>query len=92
MAPLVDAWHVCKLPTARAASADEIAAIVRDTVALARPGFDVSVTTHGDPAQALAAAAASSDPVDRIVVFGSFHTVGGVLKQGLPRLGGPHVG
>jgi dihydrofolate synthase / folylpolyglutamate synthase len=37
------------------------------------------------PAEALRAAAAAADPADRIVVFGSFYTVGGVLKEGLPR-------
>ena len=31
-------------------------------------------------------AAAEADPADRIVVFGSFYTVGGVLKDGVPRL------
>jgi folylpolyglutamate synthase/dihydropteroate synthase len=31
-----------------------------------------------------------SDPTDRIVVFGSFLTVGGVLKHGVPRLGSAH--
>ena len=33
-----------------------------------------------------------ADPPDRIVVFGSFYTVGGVLKDGLPRLAARHVG
>jgi dihydrofolate synthase/folylpolyglutamate synthase len=42
--------------------------------------------------EALAAAAAAADPADRIVVFGSFYTVGGVLKDGVPRLTAPHVG
>ena len=31
-----------------------------------------------------------ADPTDRIVVFGSFLTVGGVLQDGLPRLGSAH--
>jgi hypothetical protein len=38
------------------------------------------------------AAAAAADPADRIVVFGSFFTVGGVLKDGLPRLAARHLG
>ena len=37
-----------------------------------------------------AAALEAADPTGRIVVFGSFYTVGGVLKQGLPRLSAPH--
>ena len=41
---------------------------------------------------ALAAAMSQADPADRIVVFGSFYTVGGVLKDGLPRGVARHVG
>jgi dihydrofolate synthase/folylpolyglutamate synthase len=43
-------------------------------------------------AQALDAAVAAADPADRIVVFGSFYTVGGVLKDGPPRLVARHLG
>jgi len=85
MRPLVDTWHLCNLPTARAATADELAAVV---------GQDGKSDTHRytSPADALAAAAALADPADRIVVFGSFFTVGGVLQHGLPRLTARHVG
>lgn len=88
MVPLVDAWHCCDLPTARAASAAGLAELVR--VALA--GRAVPVQTHASPTDALRHAAAAADPADRIVVFGSFYTVGGVLKEGLPRLSAPHLG
>jgi dihydrofolate synthase / folylpolyglutamate synthase len=91
MVPLVDVWHCCTLPTARAASADELAALVR-TAATGRIGEPVAVHTHASPAAGLRAAAAAADPADRIVVFGSFYTVGGVLKEGLPRLTAAHVG
>ena len=40
---------------------------------------------------ALQAALAAADPADRIVVFGSFYTVGGILKDGLPRLQARHM-
>jgi dihydrofolate synthase/folylpolyglutamate synthase len=50
------------------------------------------VSTHATPGEALAAARAAADPVDRIAVFGSFYTVGGVLAQGLPRQGSRHTG
>ena len=50
------------------------------------------VHTHEGPAVALKAALASADATDRIVLFGSFYTVGGVLKEGLPRLAAAHVG
>jgi len=90
MAPLVDVWHCCALPTARAAGAEELAALVREAVA-GRAGEPVAVHTHDSPAAGLAAAAATADRADRIVVFGSFYAVGGVLKDGLPRLGAAHV-
>ena len=83
LAPLVDEWHFCDLPTARAASAAELAA---QFAALDSPGPARGVVTHADPLSALRAAVASADPADRILVFGSFYTVGGVLKDGLPRI------
>ncbi|TXI19409.1 MAG: hypothetical protein E6Q67_10520, partial [Roseateles sp.] len=46
----------------------------------------VTTATHANPRDALAAAAAEATPADRILVFGSFHTVGGVLQEGLPRV------
>jgi dihydrofolate synthase / folylpolyglutamate synthase len=84
MVPLVDVWHCCALPTPRAAKAEELTAVL--TAAGAKLVFH-----HDTPALALAAAAASADPADRIVVFGSFYTVGGVLQDGLPRLTAPHL-
>ncbi len=88
VAPLVDTWQVCDLDTPRAAPA----ALLAQTVRAASAGRAVPVVEHRSPAQALAAAVASADPADRIVVFGSFYTVGGVLKDGLPRLGAKHLG
>lgn len=90
---LVDAWHVCDLPTARAASAAQLAQTIADEVA-AHPSATApkaTVHTHPDPMAALKAALASADPTDRIVVFGSFYTVGGVLHKGLPKLNAPHM-
>ena len=91
MAPLVDVWHCCELPTARAATAAELAEQVQAALA-GRRGAPAPVHTHPSPADALRQAAAAADPADRIVVFGSFYTVGGVLKEGLPRLSAPHLG
>ena len=87
VAPLVDHWHLCDLPLPRAATAAELTALVQ-AASGRRP---VTIHCHANPAAALAAAAASANPADRIVVFGSFYTVGGVLQQGLPRLTAPHV-
>lgn len=81
--PLIDEWHVCSLPTGRAATPDELAAVL---------GEAAPVHRHATPSEALHAALAASDPADRIVVFGSFYTVGGVLRDGLPRLSAPHAG
>jgi dihydrofolate synthase/folylpolyglutamate synthase len=86
IAPLVDHWHLTELPTARAAKAEQLAAVLR-----ARPGAAPAHDTHASPVDALAAAVEASDPVDRIVVFGSFYTVGGVLAAGLPRLAARHA-
>jgi dihydrofolate synthase/folylpolyglutamate synthase len=85
IAPLIDRWFVTDLPLPRAASASDLARLLRE-----QRGDELPVSTHSDPAEALAAALAAADPTDRIVVFGSFYTVGGVLKQGLPRLSAPH--
>ena len=90
MAPLVDAWHFTDLPLPRAARAQELAGIHAASGAKA-PG-PVTVDCHADPEAALAAALDAANPADRIVVFGSFYTVGGVLKDGVPRLGARHVG
>jgi dihydrofolate synthase/folylpolyglutamate synthase len=97
IAPLVDGWHCTSLPTPRAASADELAAQVRRVVfaaghasSTASRAGEVPIVAHADPATALRAAIQLADPADRIIVFGSFFTVGGVLKEGLPRLGSAH--
>ena len=89
MAPLVDHWHFTDLPVPRAARAEELAARLA-RLCLKGPG-PVTTACHADPLQALRAALSGADPADRIVVFGSFHTVGGVLKNGVPRLTGKHA-
>jgi dihydrofolate synthase/folylpolyglutamate synthase len=88
VAAIVDVWHVCDLATPRAATAEELAAAVR----VAAGGRGKEVYAHPGPGEAMRAALGAADPVDRIVVFGSFYTVGGVLKEGLPRLPAPHLG
>ncbi|CAG1017303.1 dihydrofolate synthase / folylpolyglutamate synthase [Burkholderiaceae bacterium] len=90
MAPLVDSWHFCDLPLPRAAGAQALREL-HASLALAGPG-PVVVESYADPSSALRGALAQADPADRIVVFGSFYTVGGVLKVGLPRSSTTHVG
>lgn len=88
MAPLVDAWHFTDLPLPRAARASELLEQFEAARADGRlkPPAGVQLRAHASPVAALDAAAAGADPADRILVFGSFHTVGGVLAQGLPRV------
>ena len=75
MAPLVDVWHMAALDTGRGATAQELAQ------AAAVAGINAPVTTHPDVNAAYLAACAAAGPDDRIVVFGSFHTVGAILRQ-----------
>jgi dihydrofolate synthase/folylpolyglutamate synthase len=85
--PLIDRWYFTDLPTSRAASAVNL-----QTQWLAQnTRKDASSNTFADPMQALQAAIEAADPTDRIVVFGSFYTVGGVLQQGVPRLHAKHL-
>jgi dihydrofolate synthase/folylpolyglutamate synthase len=75
------------LPSQRAAKALDLTEQLKDL-----PGVDAKqVFAHASPAQALSAAQKSADPTDRIVVFGSFLTVGGVIENGLPSLNAPHL-
>ena len=87
--PVVTHWYLTALPTPRAASTDELAHALAAASAGRAP---LAVSHHASPTAALAAAAAAAEPADRIVVFGSFYTVGGVLKDGLPRLAARHLG
>ncbi|MGR6806104.1 bifunctional tetrahydrofolate synthase/dihydrofolate synthase [Sphaerotilus natans] len=94
--PLVDTWHLCALDIGRAASPEQLQAAIETAVA-ARPADAAPlpphrIVLHADPVAALGQSLESADPTDRIIVFGSFHTVGGVLQKGLPRLGAAHVG
>jgi dihydrofolate synthase / folylpolyglutamate synthase len=85
--PLIDRWYFTDLPTLRAAAAADLQARWRAQ----EPRKDVDSNAYSDPMQALQAAIAAADPADRIVVFGSFYTVGGVLKDGIPRLHAKHL-
>ena len=87
VAPLIDRWYFTDLPTPRAASAHALQASWQ---ALAGRR-DVPASIHAAPREALQAAIGAADPADRIVVFGSFHTVGGVLQDGIPRLDAKHL-
>ncbi len=85
--PLIDKWYFTDLPTPRAATGEALQAAwqAQNT----RP--DATSATFKSPELALQAAVAAADPADRIVVFGSFYTVGGILKDGVPRLLAKHL-
>ncbi len=85
--PMIDCWYFTDLPSPRAASGASLQAQWQAQ----NTRKDASATVHADPMQALEAAIAAADPADRIVVFGSFYTVGGVLQQGTPRLQAKHL-
>ena len=91
IAPLIDRWHVTDLPLERASKAAALADLLDASPATSPKGQSRVAGRHASPIEALRAAVAEADPADRIVVFGSFFTVGGVLQDGVPRLSAKHV-
>ena len=85
--PMVDKWYFTDLPLPRAAKAADL----QQAWQAQNTRTDTASSTHADPVLALQAAIDAADPADRIVVFGSFYTVGGVLKDGTPRLQAKHL-
>jgi dihydrofolate synthase / folylpolyglutamate synthase len=75
----VDHWCLTDLPTPRAASASSLAQAL--TEAGFRAGKESSMSTFSDPATAYRNAMERATEDDRIVVFGSFYTVAGVLAE-----------
>jgi dihydrofolate synthase/folylpolyglutamate synthase len=75
LAPRVTRWHLASLGGPRAASASELAAH------LGSAGARAPVFLHDAPASAFAAARGDATQDDKIVVFGSFLTVGEVMSK-----------
>lgn len=92
MHPVIDRWYFTDLPTARAETAEGLMEVWQQCCS-GQGGRVVQseAQVFSSPQQALQAAIAAADPADRIVVFGSFLTVGEVLREPLPRLSAPHV-
>ncbi|MES2839251.1 MAG: bifunctional tetrahydrofolate synthase/dihydrofolate synthase [Pseudomonadota bacterium] len=88
IAPLIDRWHLTDLPLPRASTAAALAETLKAHPATAK---STVAGCHANPMEALQAAVSHADPADRIVVFGSFFTVGGVLQDGVPRLSAKHL-
>ncbi|WP_374409172.1 bifunctional tetrahydrofolate synthase/dihydrofolate synthase [Hydrogenophaga sp.] len=89
--PLIDRWHLSDLPIPRASRAEDLARVLEASPVASPGGRSRVAGCHANPMDALRAATSAADPADRIVVFGSFHTVGGVLRDGVPRLTAPHL-
>ncbi|MCB5363146.1 bifunctional tetrahydrofolate synthase/dihydrofolate synthase [Pusillimonas sp. CC-YST705] len=76
----VDHWHCASLPGPRGASAAKLAGIVRELLPR-ETDEPVTVTEYENPVLAFRAAQGQVDENDRILVFGSFSTVGPVLQE-----------
>jgi dihydrofolate synthase/folylpolyglutamate synthase len=94
--PVIDAWYVCDLPTPRAASAASLQSSLEHLVTQQpnsrqeRIGFP-QISQHKTPSNALRMALAAADSTDRIIVFGSFYTVGGIIADGIPHRNAKHT-
>jgi dihydrofolate synthase/folylpolyglutamate synthase len=67
LSPRITQWHLASLPGPRGASADQLASHVKN------------FKLHASPAAAFSAAREAASENDKIVVFGSFLTVGEVI-------------
>lgn len=70
---VVDRWYAASTDGPRGLAAEELSARAA--------GAGVTMAPAGDVEAALAVAAAAARPGDRVVVFGSFHTVGPALRH-----------
>lgn len=74
MADTVDHWYIAPLSSARSATTEQLAE------SLVRGGISAPITAFADARTAYEAAQRLADPIDRIVVFGSFYIVGDILS------------
>ena len=79
MAPNIDHWCVAALPSPRSADVHALAAKLEAKRPAGAKPDEFSVKTFADPAAAFADATSRAGQDDRIVVFGSFYTVAGVM-------------
>jgi len=71
----VTRWHLASLPGTRGAQAAELSAQLRAA------GVSAPVTEHDSPVSAFAAARKEATEDDKILIFGSFLTVGDVMAR-----------
>jgi dihydrofolate synthase/folylpolyglutamate synthase len=79
LAPCLDRWFLGGLAGPRGQSAAALAARIRSVAPTA------AIAEHGSVTEAHAAARRAAQPGDRLVVFGSFHTVAEILTLYSPR-------
>ena len=79
MAQYVDHWCVAQLASPRSADADALLARLDALAPAGAKEGEHSATAFPDPAAAFANAMSRAGENDRIVVFGSFYTVAGVM-------------
>ena len=79
MAPYIDHWCLAGLPSPRSAHTAELAATVDGLRPADAKAGEWSVSEFPDPAKAFENAMSRAGENDRIVVFGSFYTVAGVM-------------
>jgi dihydrofolate synthase/folylpolyglutamate synthase len=79
MAPCIDHWCVTALPSPRSADPAALAAKLEAKRPAGAKPDEFSVQIFADPAAAFQDATSRAGQDDRIVVFGSFYTVAGVM-------------
>jgi dihydrofolate synthase/folylpolyglutamate synthase len=70
--PCIDAWWCAGVDGVRGRTGEQLAGVVREQL-------DAPVATAANIAEGCASALKGAEPQDRIVIFGSFHTVGPAL-------------
>jgi dihydrofolate synthase/folylpolyglutamate synthase len=75
----VDFWFCTDLPTSRAAGSKTLSDRLEELGVAIRNGDDGGIECFPDPAAAYQKALSKASEGDRIVIFGSFYTVAGVL-------------
>jgi dihydrofolate synthase / folylpolyglutamate synthase len=73
LAPLVERWHLTRPDSERGAPVESVRGVLETLGA-------TSIASHARIADACAAASADTRPGDRVIVFGSFYTVGPALE------------
>ena len=83
--PLIDSWFLTDLPTQRAATSAALKSTIDSCLNSSQAPVlkhrnSVGIYCFNNPSAALKAAVNQAQSEDRIIVFGSFYTVGGVLN------------